>query len=152
MPKVAAKSPAIHVAHDVILANHHTADIILSRVYHPNSTGNPVLKKVRADAVVIPRKGTILVKAEEFELRRNSRALKFYIENGMLSVSERQGVAETSSEFTRNLEVPEHLQLAQNDGEISRDSSGHPEGRVVATIKSKHVGTIQAPEGMGGSL
>lgn len=124
----------------IIVANHHTSDITLSRVYKPNPTGDPSLKQISFDAVFIPRGGTARISKEAWEARKNSPGLKYYLDNKILSVVRREGNVNITTGMVVDLESSlngaPHLKPV-SEGEISQPSKdgGRSGENIVGKIK-----------------
>ena len=126
---------------DIIIANHHTGPIVLPRMYAPNTSGDPAAMIKMLESKTIQPGGTELLSATEWEIRKVSPALKYYLDNGHLSMVKRAGEVSIDTGATVDLEVPEHLQ-ADQDGAVSVASKADGESIVKASIRSAKKSSI----------
>lgn len=124
----------IKTVKDIVIANHHTADIILSRVYHPNIEGDPTKRHLQSEAIIIHRGTARKVKAEEWELRKDSRVIQYYLDNKIISVTHCEGPSEIAFSGIMALEVPDHLK-PNDEGEVFAPSAVDPNIMVAAKLK-----------------
>lgn len=125
---------------DIILANHHTASIVLPRIYNPNVSGDPAQMTIRVDSVIIAPGHTHVMTATEWELRKSSEALQYYLDHHILSLVKRTGEVDITTDVTKELEVPEHLQ-ADEDGNVTVTSSADGSA-IKAGIRSAKKSSI----------
>ena len=123
---------------DVIIANHHSAPIVLARIYAPNLKGDPADMRLNFEQVHIPSGGTATLTATEWEERKKQPSVQYYLDQGYLSQVRRAGTAEVTGDSTLDLEVPEHLQVDQ-EGAVTVDSAtgdGTVKAKITKATKS----------------
>jgi hypothetical protein len=127
---------------DIFIANHHTGAIVLPKVYNPNATGDPAQMQLRLDAIHIPSGGVARISASEWEHRKKSVALQYYLEHGHLEQVRRVGEVDVDTGVTAELEVPEHLR-PDDEGNVAVTSAADPAASVKAGVRNAKKGKVQ---------
>lgn len=115
------------------LANHHTGPIVLPRIYNPNISGDPAQMTARCEATLIASGGFHDMEPAEWELRKKSPALQYYLDKGIMSVVKPSQGVDIVTDRTIELEIPEHLQ-ADDEGAVSATSAADPSVKVKAKL------------------
>jgi hypothetical protein len=144
--KKAVKAPAIKVAKDILLANHHAGPITLPRVYQPNAGGDPAAMQTSCESRTIQPGHVESIPAAEWELRLPAGAagknstLQYYLDHKHLEVVKRAGEVDVNTGAIGVLEVPEHLQ-ADQEGNVTVASAADG-SEIKAGVRSANKGTV----------